>query len=573
MHRKSNLWRRLKALIVSSVVAGATLVATASFSSQSVSYDFNTAGELSSEFDSYVGSGTAVQSSTGGIGNSGAISTNGGSANAVFASKDSYSLGAEGSVYTFTSFLQSVGNSGYSGMGFTSLTPSAANASGSPFRPTDALGISVHGGGFVFHNGGTNYGGSWGSDNSGITTIKKSTINDLLNNGSPSDWYFAKLVITRIAGDEFKMRIEIWSANADGSLIRSSEADAIFEISNLENNTILTAPAIKSYVNFSGLRVYYFDNFEVTLVGSTVIQEGAPVVLTSGATNTDGVVALAGSVSSDGGASVTERGFVYGTSSNPTTSDTKLVVSGTTGSMAGSTPALASGTYFFRAFATNSTGTSYGENLSAVITTTSAGSGDSDEGAGSGDSDEGVAAPNPIVPRLDSIWPQRVRPGHEVAILGKRLSCTASVSMYGHILEPTHSWLTPQLEELKFTIPAGIPVGSLSFELQTCWGSVVATGMLEGTRKPISVTYLQTKPLDTEETISDIRNVAELVGDEFRKVHCIVNSQLSEEEKVSMALEICSNALHHLPSGSQMLTSSRDSYGGSGTWVRVWFGN
>lgn len=365
---KTSLGKRFGAnLTILSLLASMTF-GLAAQSDQSISYDFNTAGELAAEFDSYVRSGNVTQSNTGGISNSGAISTNGGSADAVFASKDTYSLGGEGSSYTFTSYLQSVGNNGYSGMGFTSLTPSSGNASGTPYRPTDAIGISVHGGGFVFHNAGTDYSGSWSSNNSNIQTIKLATISDLLNSGSPSDWYYVKLVITRIAGDKFKMRVEIWSSNSDSSLIRPAEADSIFEITNLTNNTILNAASIRSYVNFSGDRVRYFDNYKVELEGSTVITVGSPVVLTSNVSSSSLTISASGTVSSDGGSAVTERGFVYATTTDPTITASKLVVSGTTGSMNVQSSALTSGTYYVRAFATNATGTSYGVTQTVTLT-------------------------------------------------------------------------------------------------------------------------------------------------------------------------------------------------------------
>jgi hypothetical protein len=72
-----------------------------------------------------------------------------------------------------------------------------------------------------------------------------------------------------------------------------------------------------------------------------------------------------GTVSSDGGAAISERGFVVSTSTNPTISDTKYIVTGTTGAMekllSSLTPNL---TYYIRAYATNAVGTGYGANIS-----------------------------------------------------------------------------------------------------------------------------------------------------------------------------------------------------------------
>lgn len=344
----------------------------AAFASTSISYDFNSVGDLSSGFNSYVSSGQIDQSVTGGISDSGAINAPS-SANAVYASKASYSLGPVGSSYTFTSFLKSVGNNGYSGMGFTTLTPSAANASGNPYRPTDALGISVHGGGFVFHNGANNFSGSWASNNAGgITNVQLAGISDLLNNGSSDDWYKVILTISRDTSSTFDMHVEIWPSNSTGVLL-NQQASAIFELNNQTNSALTTAPALYSYINFSGYRVTHFDNYQVSLAGgSSVIQAGTPVVLTTDAVAQSNIVTFDGSVTATGGATVTERGFVYGTSPSPTIGNNKVPVGSGIGSFNGITSTLPNGTYYFRAYATNSTGTSYGVEeqltLSSAVT-------------------------------------------------------------------------------------------------------------------------------------------------------------------------------------------------------------
>jgi len=337
---------------------------TASSASTSISYDFNTPGTLATDFSSYISSGTLEQSATGGIGNSGAITTNA-SATAVYASKAAYSIGPINSSYTFTSFMKSVGNSGYSGMGFTALEPSASNGSGYPYRPTDALGVSVHGGGFVFHVGATDHNGSWGSSvSSPMVAVKQSAIGDLLNSGSPDQWYKVVLKIVRDSSTTFDMRLEVWPSDASGTLLRPTEADAIFEINNQTAAGLLAAPSISSYINFSGYRVTSYDNNSVELGGgSSVIAPGAPVVLSSSASTVSGVVTFIGEVTSNGGSPVTERGFVFGTNPNPTVADSKVVVGSGVGYFTGSTSALPTGTYYFRAFATNSTGTSYGSSL------------------------------------------------------------------------------------------------------------------------------------------------------------------------------------------------------------------
>ena len=77
-----------------------------------------------------------------------------------------------------------------------------------------------------------------------------------------------------------------------------------------------------------------------------------------------------GTVASDGNATVTARGVVWKTSTNPTTADSKT----TDGTGAGNfvsnlTGLIATTTYYVRAYATNSAGTSYGNEISFTTTT------------------------------------------------------------------------------------------------------------------------------------------------------------------------------------------------------------
>jgi hypothetical protein len=88
----------------------------------------------------------------------------------------------------------------------------------------------------------------------------------------------------------------------------------------------------------------------------TVIGVSAPTVTSSAATGISTTTAtLNGNVTSDGGATVTDRGFVYKTSTGVTISDNKTTVAGTTGAYTLS-PTLAVNTqYFFKAYVLYST--------------------------------------------------------------------------------------------------------------------------------------------------------------------------------------------------------------------------
>ena len=91
----------------------------------------------------------------------------------------------------------------------------------------------------------------------------------------------------------------------------------------------------------------------------------APVVTSVAATGITSTTAICGgNVTSDGGAAITERGICYGITADPTIAGTKVVVAGTNGAFTGNVGGLTANTaYHYRAYATNSAGTSYGNDL------------------------------------------------------------------------------------------------------------------------------------------------------------------------------------------------------------------
>jgi len=85
-----------------------------------------------------------------------------------------------------------------------------------------------------------------------------------------------------------------------------------------------------------------------------------PTVTTSSSSSTNTSVYMTGTVNSDGGATITERGFYFGTSTNPT-SNPKYVVAGTTGNFNFNKTGLSTNaTYRYFAYATNASGTTIG---------------------------------------------------------------------------------------------------------------------------------------------------------------------------------------------------------------------
>lgn len=91
-----------------------------------------------------------------------------------------------------------------------------------------------------------------------------------------------------------------------------------------------------------------------------------PILTTKTVTNIGQLTATSGSnITSDGGAPVTARGVCWSTSQNPTIAHSKTTDGTGTGEFSSSITGLAANTtYYVRAYATNSVGTCYGEEVS-----------------------------------------------------------------------------------------------------------------------------------------------------------------------------------------------------------------
>lgn len=101
-----------------------------------------------------------------------------------------------------------------------------------------------------------------------------------------------------------------------------------------------------------------------------------PIGNTTGTSATSG-----GNITSDGGTNITQRGVVWSTNPNPTTANSLTTNGSGIGNYTSTLTGLtANTTYYVRAYATNSAGTAYGNELS--FTTTGGGSIVSNPGAG-----------------------------------------------------------------------------------------------------------------------------------------------------------------------------------------------
>lgn len=164
----------------------------------------------------------------------------------------------------------------------------------------------------------------------------------------------------------------------DGGAIVTERGFCISKTSNPTLiNKIVNSNSTNSYTsNISGLSVnttYYVRAYATNSVGiyygneiSFKTMDGIIDLTTSTGTSITATTAtLGGNIAKDGGASITARGICWNTSTNPTISNDKSVNSSGTGAFTTNVSGLSIGTtYFARAYATNSVGTCYGNEIS-----------------------------------------------------------------------------------------------------------------------------------------------------------------------------------------------------------------
>lgn len=119
--------------------------------------------------------------------------------------------------------------------------------------------------------------------------------------------------------------------------------------------------------------LYYYRAYATNAYGTSYGSEYSfrttalylPTVITSNVTNiTNNMATSGGNVTSDGNSTVTARGVCWSTSINPTTSNSKTIDGSGTGSFVSTLSSLSSNTtYYVRAYATNTNGTAYGNNM------------------------------------------------------------------------------------------------------------------------------------------------------------------------------------------------------------------
>jgi uncharacterized protein (TIGR02145 family) len=191
------------------------------------------------------------------------------------------------------------------------------------------------------------------------TAVTNITINSATSGGN----------ITNDGGAGITARGICWGLNTNPSLTDSYTSDdkgAGSFVSNLTDLTPNTVYHIRAYATNKAGTAYGTDvTFTTTaiLVPTLTTTDASLITLTSAVSG--------GNITSDGNAAITARGVCWSTSLNPTVDNSKTSDQTGTGSFISTLTGLTSGTlYHIRAYATNSVGTAYGNDV--TFTTTAA---------------------------------------------------------------------------------------------------------------------------------------------------------------------------------------------------------
>jgi hypothetical protein len=170
-------------------------------------------------------------------------------------------------------------------------------------------------------------------------------------------------------GGSITARGVCWSTSTTPTISNSRTNDAVGTgtgsfTSSLTGLSAGTTYYVRSYATNSAGTGYgpqiTFSTFSASsiLINTTALTGLAPKNVTTG-----------GTITSDGGSAVTARGVCWSTTSPPTISNSKVNTGTGTGTYTSTVSGLSpSTTYYLRSFATNSSGTTYGNELSFTTT-------------------------------------------------------------------------------------------------------------------------------------------------------------------------------------------------------------
>ncbi len=169
--------------------------------------------------------------------------------------------------------------------------------------------------------------------------------------------------VTSEGGSSVTARGVCWSIAANPTTSNSHTTDGSGTGSFVSNLTGLTPGTLYYYRAYATNSVGTAYGIEVMLTTQSSVV--TPTVTTTAVTGITQITATSGgNVTASGGATVTARGVCWGTSSSPTISNSHTIDGSGTGVFVSSLTSLTPNTlYYVRAYATNSVGTAYGNEV------------------------------------------------------------------------------------------------------------------------------------------------------------------------------------------------------------------
>jgi len=191
------------------------------------------------------------------------------------------------------------------------------------------------------------------------TAVTEITLNSAVSGG----------VITTDGGEDITEKGVCWSTSISPTIADSRTSDGTGSgefTSNMVGLAEGTPYYVRAYATNSVGTAY---GTELTFTTSQVTEA---VLTTTEATNITSTTAVAGgNVTDAGGGTITAKGICWGTAQNPTVTGNKTTNGTGTGTFTGNLTGLTDGTiYYYRAYATNSFGTTYGQELSFITPVT-----------------------------------------------------------------------------------------------------------------------------------------------------------------------------------------------------------
>jgi ligand-binding sensor domain-containing protein len=220
---------------------------------------------------------------------------------------------------------------------------------------------------YVFSVGVDNQNNKWFGTDSGVSKLTESQLsiptvstNTITNVASASATSGGN--VTSNGGLNVTVKGVCWSTSTNPTIAGSHTTDGSGTGTFTSNLTGLN-PGITYYVRA------YATNSAGTAYGNqqtfTTVANLPILSTTSISGTTSSSASSGGNITSDGGSSITARGVCWSTSSSPTTSNSHTTNGTGSGTFTSNITGLTPGTlYYVRAYATNSAGTSYGNQLS-----------------------------------------------------------------------------------------------------------------------------------------------------------------------------------------------------------------